>query len=192
MYQDLVAVHVSKIAPVDAQALVQTANKSFFVSMAPQPYEARATFNLTGTAVAQWAGAGVLVVDPEQRGKMVLSWEAAFYGEGGCTGIMPLVIDRQGVASSVAGTQIPLIGSGADVEFAVPQASDASGTARWSSRSSGRMLVDTSITSATPGITTREFGVSLSALLTAGASDIVGYVHARLYNESEQFFQPLK
>jgi len=191
MFQDLVERHIQKSTPFYAISPIFNANRHFRNCIAVGNLRRDISGIYNGTAGANdWTAIGCMVTDPETRGPMVFSYEATLVGNVAPIGICPLFFDRQAVTPAAV-SEVFAFGSNTDFAWNVPQ-SDWTAGACFRLQVKGRALVDTRITSATPGITTREFGVSLGVRLPAGAFEFSYSVQIELYAQSQQFFQPLK
>jgi len=192
MFQNLLADHVNEFAPVFTDIALATNGVRYFRnSFAVGNLESNQVGVSNGTPGAGvWVGIGCLVSDPDFRGPMVFSYDAVLIGNLAPQAVLPLLLDRQGLAASPAGTSYAFA-STTDLAFSVPQCDYESG-ASWRLGARGRVLVNTAISSSTPNIAVREFGVSLSVQLPATAVQLSYAVSARLYAVDERFFQPSK
>jgi len=191
MFQNILADQVFGPAVADSSFAVPTAVTVPVVKTvaAAVPYKARYVGFINPTLVAtDYVGFAVGVSDPQRRGKMVLSYSITVKDLSASTlnlQCAPVVLDRQGVAALGANVNVN-VAPAADLAWMVPGA--------YLDRLSacGRLLVDTSITSATPGITTREFFVGATLLGAAGAHRLLIDLQVYLYADQDPFFQPFK
>lgn len=190
MFQDLLIDHVNEFPSAFAAQFPVNAVRAFRNSFAIGNLESYQVGVVNGTpTVGQWAGVGCSISDPEQRGPMVFSWDATLMGNTAPLACLPLLLDRQ--APAAAPTGWITFAATTDFNWWVPDCDWTAGAA-WRLQTRGRMLVNTSITSATGGITTREFGVSVAVQLPATITEISFSVSCRLYSVQEPFFQPGK
>lgn len=157
---------------------------------AASAYEARVSQRISGTAVLpDFYGVGIGVSDPEQIGPMILEGK---FGLRGSVVSMPsgngLVFDRQAAAPLGAGVNLSYAASN-DLATLPIDLNVAGSTGAWGFF---RALVDTRITSATVGVTSREFWFGPCVRLGAGAYDLIFEASLRLYKADPLFFQPGK
>lgn len=193
MFQDVLTEHVSKLVPFVAPTFVQSGVAHFRNVAAPTSLEAYQVGAISGTGTAgQFLSFGVMVADPELRGPMVLSYEFSFGAFGGApTLILPMAVDVQSASALAANTITPLAAA-VDVAWNLPPVVPVVFGGSTSFGLRGRSLVNTSITSATPGITVRQFGVGACVRIPAGAQEFWFSAQVRLFSQQEQFFQPGK
>lgn len=189
MFQNLVSDQIFAPAPAD-NALTFAAGltaPTFEVAAASLAYKARYVGILNPTLVLNdWYGIGVGVSDPELRGPMVLSYSIGLSGAAsGQTSITGFVLDRQAATPLAAGAQVT-IAPATDLAWSFPP------TERLSLACRGRMLVNSSIVSATPGVTTREFLAGFALTASAGAVRLFVDIAIELYADQTAFFQPFK
>jgi len=192
MYQQFLGDHIAQTGPTASLAYLADANRHFRSVDTVGSLEKVLSGVCNGVAVAgDWVCYGAMVSDPEQRGKLVFSYEVQFSGNVVPTGVVPLILDRQGAAVTAAGTKYTWQNT-TDFLWRVPPMVYVGPAGLFSCNIQGKMLVDASITSATPGITTREFGVGIAVRLPVGAFEASVGVQARLHGVDKRFFQPGK
>ena len=191
MFQDLVTDHLGKFTPTYSNVYNATANRSFRNTLAVANNELVVCGNLGGTPTAgQWVLVGGMVSDPDFVGPCVFSYEAVAMGNTSPLAFFPVLLDRQGAAATPAGTNYTFQNT-TDFGWSVPSCDITAGAA-WRMQARGRRLVDTRLQSATPGITVREFGVSLAVQLPATVTEISFLISCRLYKDQAAFYQPGK
>lgn len=194
MFQNLLADHVARLAPFVTPTFVVNAAPHFRNVAAPSSLRAEAVGRVGGTPAANdFISFGAMVADPQLRGRMVLSYEFQWSCQlaNNATIVLPMLVDIQS-AAPLAANVVTLFAAAADVSWSLPPLVPFSVGGQVTFGFRGRALVDTSITSATPGITTRQFGVGACVRCPAGASDFSFAAQIALYADQDAFFQPFK
>jgi len=193
MFQNFSADVIQKLNPFVAATSVVNAAPHLRLIAASTPLEQRLVGRTQFTpAVNDYSSFAVGCADPDQRGPMVLSYSMCAQYTGGNPSIgSPWLIDRQGVTALAAAAIVPLAPT-TDLAFSMGDLIGNSLTvAQLVCR--GRRLVNTSITSATPSLTVREFLAGFFIRWTAAtAVDLFYDIQIRLHAADEEFWQPGK
>jgi len=194
MFQQYLTEHMASFSPFVAPTYVVNAAPHFRNCAAAGSMSQALNGRVAGTPVVNdYLSFGALCADPDRRGPMVLSYEFQFCSQNaGAFLILPLLIDRQGV-TGLAANAITLYSALTDVAWRLPPLTPyhvVNNATTFGFK--GAMRVDTSITSATPSITVREFGVGACIKLGAGGGEFAFSAQVRLHDDQPSFFQPGK
>lgn len=151
----------------------------------------------SGTSTNAYLGAAVAVTDPELRGPMVLSYEYMLSGKANVNAVIPVIFDKQQASSYTSGANVDIV-SATDMAYRsgriqVGQCLKANdGPCNF--HGSGKLLVNTSIETATGGVTVRDFGLALIVVLggTGITYEFLTEMSLRLHSVDELVFQPSK
>lgn len=186
MYQNYLADHVGVDFPYSTPAYANNAARHLrLVNAVGFPRSGLACV-VSGTGVAsQFSSLAVGVSDAERRGRMVLSYKLSLLHLGTPAFCTVAVADVQSVGPLSIGTVVPFAAA-ADVRWSVLANTGAACNAE------GRLLVDTRIDSATPGVDTRTFLFGAWMTVSAATMEFAGSIDCRLVSSEDTFFQPSK
>jgi len=195
MLQNYVADQIRGLSPFVASPSVVNPTPHLRATGVSPALESRLCGRYTFTpAVNDYSGLSVGVVDPDFLGPMVLSYSMSWVVSGGTPLVAyPFVLDRQATVPLGAGNLVAFAAAANELwSFADPVGS-LGAAAVLAGGFRGRMLVDTRITSATPGITVREFLVGFCIRYSAATLvDLAYSLDIRLHARDKRFLQPSK